>query len=183
MESHNFRSESEIQRKAGDLLRTDEISNGIKKRDQFTDALLNQQIEFHQTIFPNKTTKEILNYQTKLLKQRAEANLEGHRMLFEFQRQSVKTALDAVLIRGKQKVIKETNISFLDELESMSTQLMSIVNRNDKSLEAEFENLDKMKIPEMRDEKKKLLLALNGKFHIEMLELISRYQKIKDELV
>jgi len=30
---------------------------------------------------------------------------------------------------------------------------------------------------------RELLLELNGRFHVEMVELLDRYKKIKDELV
>jgi hypothetical protein len=183
MSTQEKRKFSEIQKKNDDVLRTDEISNNTTKRDAFTDSILNQQVELHKRVFPNKSTKEIIEYQSNLLKQRANANLEGHRMLYEFQRQSVKTALDAVLMQGKQKVISETNSSFLNQMEEMASNLLSIVNRNEKSLEAEFLNLDNMKIPEMRETKRELLLELNGRFHVEMVELLDRYKKIKDELV
>ncbi len=183
MSENNKRQKSKLQERSGNILRTDEKSKDISIRDEFTDAILSQQVEFHKTIFPSKSTKEIIAYQSKLLKQRADANLEGHRMLYEFQRQSIKTALDAVLMQGKQKVISQTNASFLDQMEVMSTNLMSIVNRSNISLEVEFLKLSKMKIKEMRESKKELLLALNGKFHREMIELIERYQRIKDELV
>ena len=166
-----------------EILRTDEIGRETVKRDGMTDAVLGQQIDFHKRIFPNKSTKEIIEYQTKLLKQRGEANLENHRMLYEFQRQSVKTALDAVLIQGKGKVISETNQSFLKEMDIMSERLLETVENNEAILEKKFLALDNMKVPEMKKTKQELLLKLNGIFHEEMFQLIQQYRQIKNDLV
>ena len=163
--------------------RTYELKDEMVVRDSDADKKLNRQITFVQKIFPNKEDKETVEYQVNMLKQRSKANQENHRMFFEFQRQVLKTALDKVLVEGKQKVISERNAHFAKRRIELEELLLKLQDRQTQKFDEEYEKLSQIKSDKVRKTREKLLDNLLEKFIEEIEELIENYRSIIKELV
>lgn len=165
------------------IAKTQQITKEIAEQDEITGKLLNQQVSFIKSVFPTKADKKILEFQNKLVEQKANAKLESHRMFYEFQRQTIKETLDAVLIEGKGFVRSRTSSVFALQLSELEDNLRKLSDTHDVKMDEAFEKLDSIKAKPVRDKKEQFLLSLNDSFIEDLKKLLNRYRQILDELV
>lgn len=172
-----------IEDKNSEISKTEQATKEIAEQDEFTSHLLNQQIGVYQRWFPNDAEKRIIEFQSNLIKQKADSKLENHRMFYEFQRQTIKETFDAVLIQGKGTVRKNTSNVFALQLSELEGNLLRLSDEHDKTMDAAFDKLETIKAKPVRDKKEQFLLNLTDKFLVDFEKLLDRYRSILDETV
>jgi len=165
------------------VLRPNDITGKSAQSSEFTDRVLNEQVKFHQRLFPNKSEKTIIEYQNTLLERRAEANIETHRMLYEFQKESVKTALNAVLLEGKAAVEGKGKIVFALRIKELQDRMRALLDEHNTSMDDAFRKLTDIKTVSVRKQNEEFLLRLSAKFYINIEDLIDSYREIINNLV
>ena len=112
----------------------------LQMEDSFSNKLLETHRGILSRLIPSAADEEIEKFKSTLVEIQAESRLDLFRQYKEFQRQSLKDALDALLVKGKIGLRGETTEFFTTqyrELESAVTQIVSdFLNDYEQKLEA-----------------------------------------------
>lgn len=95
-------------------------------------------------IFPNKVQKELIEAQAHFVKQQIEFKKRNHRIIKEFEAQTVTEVANKLLESGKAYIRKALAIEFQELHHQLGEELREIDNKFARMAEEEFKQIDKI---------------------------------------
>ena len=157
------------------------VTRKVEEQDELTDNLLKQFIPVMRTYFPSKTERAILEHRKKLIAQGSKSKLELIKMYQEFQRQSIKEAMDTMLMEGKSTLRQKNSSMFSKRFNELKKDISALVEEHEKDMREAFTALEKETIAYLRKSKENYLMHVNEVFMNSMKRLLSEYDKIAKE--
>ena len=100
----------------------------LKAEDSFSNTMLEAHRGILSKLMPSEADRKIEKFKSDLIETQAESRLELFRQHKEFQRQSLRDTLDALLAKGKIGLRGETAEFFATQYRELETSVTQIVN-------------------------------------------------------
>ena len=130
---------------------------------------------------PSDTDREIENFKSNLLKIQAKSRIDIFQQYKEFQRQSLKDALDSLLINGKTKLRRETAEFFIVQQRELADEVMRIAEEFFIDFEHQLEMAEQTKSELIRAKKIQMLETFIDQFTQAVALLTERFSDIIKE--
>lgn len=131
----------------------------VKRRQEFADHMLRKQNDFIANIFPNQVDKAITQYQSELVKQRGDQNLEINRVVGQFQLNAMIEVANNLMIKGASWLDADAKENFMQTHMSLRKKLVKIREEYTQVIDASFDRLKTIKNDRLRQRTEELLFT------------------------
>ena len=153
----------------------------LTAEENFSNRLLEAHRGILQRIMPSAADREVESFKSNLLRIQATSRIEIFQQYKEFQRQSLKDALDSMLINGKTKLRRETAQFFIVQQRELANEVMQIAEDFFIEFEQQLAMADQTKNELIRDKKVQMLQTFIDQFTQSVGLLTERFSDIIKE--
>ena len=171
IEQEASKSHSQVGVSAGQLQTEESLSNKILETHR---GILNR-------LMPSEADKVIEKFKSDLLETQATSRLELFRQYKEFQRQSLRDALDALLVKGKIGLRGETTEFFATQYRELESTVMQILSEFLNDCEKRLEEAEATKHEVIRKTKEQMIMNRMQEFAEAVNLLLARFSDIIKE--
>ena len=153
----------------------------LKVEDSFSNAMIEAHRGILSKLMPSEADRKIEKFKSDLIETQAESRLELFRQHKEFQRQSLRDALDALLVNGKIGLRGETTKYFTTQYQELEGSVMQIYNEFLNDCEKRFEEAEATKHETIRKTKEQMITKRIEEFTEAVNLLLARFSDIIKE--
>ena len=153
----------------------------LKAEDSFSNTMLESHRGILSKLMPSEADRKIEKFKATLIETQAESRLELFRQHKEFQRQSLRDALDALLVNGKIGLRGETTEYFTTQYRELERSVMQIFNEFLSDCEKRFEEAEATKHEMIRKTKEQMITKRIEEFTEAVNLLLARFSDIIKE--
>ena len=149
--------------------------------DSFSNAMLESHRGILSKLIPSEADRKIEKFKSTLIERQAESRLELFRQHKEFQRQSLRDALDALLVKGKIELRGKTAEFYTTQYRELESAVMEILNEFLNDCEKRFEEAEATKHEMIRKTKEQMITNRIQEFTEAVNLLLARFSDIVKE--
>ena len=149
--------------------------------DSFSNAMLESHRGILSKLIPSEADRKIEKFKSTLIERQAESRLELFRQHKEFQRQSLRDALDALLVEGKIGLRGKTAEFYTTQYRELESSVMQILNEFLNDCEERFEEAEATKHEMIRKTKEQMITKRIQEFTEAVNLLLARFSDIIKE--
>ena len=153
----------------------------LQTEESFSNKILETHRGILSRLMPSAADKEIEEFKADLIKTQATSRLELFRQYKEFQRQSLRDALDALLVKGKIGLRGETAEFFATQYRELETSVTQIVNDFLDDCEKRLEDAESTKNELIREKRIQMVENRIEEFTQAVEILMARFSDIIKE--
>ena len=149
--------------------------------DSFSNAMLEAHRGILSKLMPSEADRKIEKFKATLIESQAESRLELFRQHKEFQRQSLRDALDALLAEGKMGLRGKTTAVFTTQYRELEKSVTQILQEFFDDCEQRFEEAEATKHELIRKTKEQMIAKRIEEFTETVNLLMARFSDIVKE--
>ena len=149
--------------------------------DSFSNAMLESHRGILSKLIPSEADRKIAEFKSTLVERQAESRLELFRQHKEFQRQSLRDALDALLVKGKIEVRGKTAEFYTTQYRELESAVTQILNEFLDDCEKRFKEAEATKHKLIRQTKEQMITNRIQEFTEAVDLLLTRFSDIIKE--
>ena len=153
----------------------------LNAEDSFSNTMLEAHRGILSKLMPSEADRKIEKFKASLIEMQAESRLELFRQHKEFQRQSLRDALDALLVEGKIGLRGKTAEFYTTQYRELERSVMQILNEFLNDCEKRFEEAEATKHEVIRKTKEQMITNRIQEFTEAVNLLLTRFSDIIKE--
>ena len=156
-------------------------TNQLTAEEDFSNRLLEAHRGILQRLWPSEADKEIEKLRSSLVEIQATSRVELFRQYKEFQCQSLRDVLDALLVKGKGELRGDTTREFAVHQAELATEIADLQEDFFEDFEQRLEKAEQTKSKRIREAKERMLNDRIDEFERVVGILMRRFSDIIEE--
>ena len=153
----------------------------LKAVEHFSNNILETHRGILSRLMPSEADSQVEKFKASLIEIQATSRLDLFRQYKEFQRQSLKDALDVLLVRGKEELRGETTKSFAFHHSELAKEVTELVDEFLEEFEQKLEKAEETKNEKIRETRIQMLNNRIAEFTQTVDLLMERFSDIIKE--